>query len=173
MYYVLWNGIHGLQHWFQGYIFNIQKLPLQNCMDCKHCMLFGDYSRVVFYQFSNIWWIFCRVYFQAISLFTAWWIWWYPSQSEAPLHSAIEVLSQAGPVWMTPRFCLDLFAAAEQPHRSLLLSPKLSGEGAAFLEVSSGKVWRVKLIQKSCLPNTRVVWSVRHSCCVGNWGWQG
>lgn len=39
----------------QGYIFNIWKFPLQNCMDCKHCILFGDYSSTVFYPFSNKW----------------------------------------------------------------------------------------------------------------------
>lgn len=39
----------------QGYIFNIWKFPLQNCMDCKHCISFGDYSSTVFYPFSNKW----------------------------------------------------------------------------------------------------------------------
>jgi len=33
------------------------------------------------------------------------------------------------------RSSLDFLAAAKQLYQSLLLSPKLSGEGAAFLEV--------------------------------------
>lgn len=65
----------------------------------------------------------------------------YQSQREAPLHNAIEVLSQARLVLVTPRASLDL-AAAKRLYQSLLLSPKLSEEGASFLEVSNGKRYR-------------------------------
>lgn len=108
-------------------------------------MLCGDYSRVVVYPFSNIR---CFSSFKAYTsrqFLTAWWknvvILRYPSQCEAPLHSAIEVLSRAGLVLVTPRSSLDL-AAEKQLYQSLLLSPKLSGEGAAFPEVSNGKRYR-------------------------------
>lgn len=63
----------------------------------------------------------------------------YTSQREALLHRAIEVLSRAGLALLAQRLSLDLLTAAKCFFQSLLPSPELSGEGAAFPEVSDGK----------------------------------
>lgn len=63
----------------------------------------------------------------------------YTSQREVLLNRATEILSRAGLALVAPRLSLDLLTAAKWFYQSLLPSPEVSGEGAAFPEVSDGK----------------------------------
>lgn len=72
----------------------------------------------------------------------------YTSQRGALLHRATEVFSLAGLVLVAQMLSLDLLTAAKWLYQSLLPSPEPSGEGAAFPEVSDGKTWCVRMIQK-------------------------
>lgn len=137
-------------------------------------------SSTVFYPFSNKWWgvfkantfkpfVFLKhgdkMYNFDISIST-----WSPS--------AIEVLSRAGMVSVGLRLSLDLLTAAKWLYQSLLPSPELSGEGAAFPEVSDGKrysgvsEWFRKVLPKPCVvwetQTLLLVWELRtaeRTCC--------
>lgn len=137
-------------------------------------------SSMVFYPFSNKWWGVFRAYTFKPFVFL--------KHGEKKFHDinfdiSISTWSPSAPCNRGFKSRWPCLGSSEaEPwlagcrlwlYQSLLPSPEVSGEGAAFPEVSDGKrYYDVSGWFRKALPKPCVVWRIRLPSWFGNWGRQ-